>query len=116
MSYRLQPLIWNTDMKPGQRFVMLALVDYADDNGRNIYPSIETLSKKTGYSERNVQRILKSLEVELESAVAAFNAASDRHESNPTEESQNDVTAKLNEMLSLDKKLREARRKYHAKK
>ena len=62
MSYRLQPLIWNTDMKPGQRFVMLALVDYADDNGRNIYPSIETLSKKTGYSERNVQRILKSLE------------------------------------------------------
>ncbi len=64
MSYRLQPLIWNTDMKPSQRFVMLALVDYADDNGRNIYPSIETLSKKTGYSERNVQRILKSLEDE----------------------------------------------------
>ena len=64
MSYRLQPLIWNTDMKPSQRFVMLALVDYADDNGQNIYPSIETLSRKTGYSERNVQRILKSLEDE----------------------------------------------------
>lgn len=77
--------------------------------------ALDEANKKDGHYRRKPLEI-SSLEVELESAVAAFNAASDRHESNPTEESQNDVTAKLNEMLFLNKKLMEARRKYHAQK
>ena len=76
---------------------------------------LDEANKKDGHYRRKPPEI-SSLEVEFERAVAAFTAASDRHESNPTEESQNDVTAKLNEMLSLDKKLREARRNYHAQK
>jgi len=37
------------------RFILLALVDHADNAGRNIFPAVATISKKTGYSERTVQ-------------------------------------------------------------
>lgn len=44
--------------------------------------ALDEANKKDGHYRRKPLEI-SSLEVELESAVAAFNAASDRHESNP---------------------------------
>lgn len=40
----------------------LALADHAHDDGSHVFPSVEYLSWKTGYSERQVQRILRELE------------------------------------------------------
>jgi hypothetical protein len=41
---------------------MLALADHAHDDGTHCYPGIPYLAWKTGYSERNVTRILSELE------------------------------------------------------
>ncbi len=46
---------------PTERFVLLALVDHADSEGENIYPSIASVCRKTGLSERTVQGAIKSL-------------------------------------------------------
>jgi hypothetical protein len=45
-----------------QKFVLLAYADHADQNGGSIYPSIDLISKKTGYSERAIQQITRDLE------------------------------------------------------
>ena len=43
------------------KFVLLALADHANDEGRGAYPSLDTLSKKTSMSRRTVQRALDAL-------------------------------------------------------
>jgi len=43
------------------KFVLLALADHANDEGRGAYPSIDTLAKKTSMSRRTVQRALDAL-------------------------------------------------------
>lgn len=40
---------------------MLALADHADHEGRNVRPSVGLVAWKTGYSERQVQRIMRAL-------------------------------------------------------
>lgn len=46
---------------PTERLVMLALADYADDNGR-CYPSNARLCERTGLSERAVRTNIRALE------------------------------------------------------
>jgi len=43
---------------------MLALADWASDDGGRIYPSVETLARKIRMSERQTRRILRELENE----------------------------------------------------
>jgi len=43
------------------RFVLVALTDHASDDGENIYPSVATVCRKTGFSERTVQGAIKNL-------------------------------------------------------
>jgi len=52
----------HTVTQPTMKFVLLALADYASDTGESIYPSIETMTRKTGLSDRSVQRALDALE------------------------------------------------------
>lgn len=54
-------LVWETDLNHSQQAILLAMADYASDDGRNCYPSHERLAWKTGYSDRQVSRILKDL-------------------------------------------------------
>ena len=49
------------ELKPAYKFVLMALADAAGDDGY-CWPSIPTLARKTGMSERSVQRILRILE------------------------------------------------------
>ena len=57
------PAIYNgMEFKPGHKFVLLAYADHADHWGKNIYPAIETIAKKTGYDKRSVQRLTRELE------------------------------------------------------
>ena len=43
------------------KFVLLALADHANDEGKGAYPSIETIGKKTSLQRRTVQRALDAL-------------------------------------------------------
>lgn len=46
----------------GDRLVLLALADYAHDDGRNAYPAIDTLAEKALVDRRTVQRSLVQLQ------------------------------------------------------
>lgn len=45
----------------GEMLLALALADHAHDDGRHIFPSVETLARKTRQSERTVQRLLRKM-------------------------------------------------------
>lgn len=71
MSVRAMSAVWDfpcpstvngLEFRPPHKFVALAFADHADHAGKNIYPAIETVSKKTGYDRRTVQRLVRDLE------------------------------------------------------
>jgi hypothetical protein len=64
MSVRLMGQVWELDLNHPQQSVALALADHAHDDGTHIYPGISYLAWKTGYSERQVMRILEDLEAQ----------------------------------------------------
>jgi DnaD/phage-associated family protein len=45
------------------KFVLLALADHANDEGRGAYPSLDTLAHKTSMSRRTVQRAIDALKI-----------------------------------------------------
>jgi hypothetical protein len=57
MSVKIMAQIWELDIERQVKWVLMALGDYADDDGRNIYPSLRKLAWKTDYSLRSIQRI-----------------------------------------------------------
>ena len=61
MSVRAMTWAWEQSIPPNGKIVLLALADHAHDDGRNAYPSLGRLARKTGYSDRQVQRILTEL-------------------------------------------------------
>ncbi len=61
MSVKVSGAVWDAPLPQGLKLMMLALADHADHDGENIFPSVGTLARKTGYSERQVQRLLKEL-------------------------------------------------------
>lgn len=55
--------VWNQSAaKTTMLLTLLAIADEADDYGRNAYPSIETLARKTRQSDRNVIRMISDAE------------------------------------------------------
>jgi DnaD/phage-associated family protein len=66
MSALVMGLVWELQESPdfgrAEKFVLMAYADHADSNGKNIYPSINLVMKKTFYEERNVQKITRTLE------------------------------------------------------
>ena len=63
MSVKTMAKVWDMALEPSEKFVLLAYADHADHDDTNMYPSIETIVKKTGYSERHVQRVTRALEL-----------------------------------------------------
>lgn len=53
---------WKTQLPPGQKMVLLALCDHANDQGQQCFPSVETLAAKCSMSERSVFSHLSELE------------------------------------------------------
>lgn len=51
---------WSTQCSPSEKLVLLALADWANDDGV-CWPSIKKLSEKSSAGERSVQRAIKSL-------------------------------------------------------
>lgn len=61
MSGKTTGKVWDLKLTPAKQIVLLALADKADQNDEHITPGIPLVSWMTGYSERQVQRIVKSL-------------------------------------------------------
>lgn len=53
--------VWDQELPPNGKIVLLAIADHADDTGRNAYPSHKTLARKTGYGERQIKKIIDAL-------------------------------------------------------
>lgn len=61
MSVRLMGLVWEREMSHAQQAVLLALADHGQDDGTRIYPSYARLAWKSGYSRRQVKRLVLGL-------------------------------------------------------
>lgn len=61
MSVRLMSAIWDMKFTPVEKLVLLALADWANDDGQ-AWPSITQLADKTGCGERTIQRTLRAAE------------------------------------------------------
>lgn len=48
--------------RPSHKFTLLAYADHADHNGKNIWPAVPTIARKTGYEDRSIQRLTNDLE------------------------------------------------------
>jgi len=62
MSVKVMGAVWDLKIGRDEKFVLLAYADHANHDGSSIYPAVKTIVEKTGYSERSVQSITKSLE------------------------------------------------------
>ena len=64
MSVRVMGNVWSSSQAKGSALlVLLAIADHCHDDGDGAYPSINTLAKKTRLTRRNVQLLLRKLEV-----------------------------------------------------
>lgn len=61
MSAKAMGRVWDLDLPHNKRLVLLAMADHADHEGGSIYPSVALIAWKTGYSDRQVQRIIQEL-------------------------------------------------------
>ena len=62
MSFTLMKAVWGYGPDdPTQQHVLLALADYADDDGTSIFPELETIAQKCRISRSTAARALKAL-------------------------------------------------------
>ena len=66
MSAIVTGLVWElpqtAEFGRPEKMILLAYADHADANGKNVYPSVELVCKKSFYEERSVQAITRKLE------------------------------------------------------
>ena len=62
MSVRQSELAWELNIPTNLKFVCMELADHANPEGLHVFPSVETIAKRTSQSPRNVRRILRQLE------------------------------------------------------
>ena len=53
-------MVWEAQLPPMEKLVLLALADCANDEG-HCWPSANTLARKSGQGERTVRRSIQSL-------------------------------------------------------
>jgi hypothetical protein len=61
MSIRVMAQVWEHEFSRSEQAIMLALADHAHDDGSRVFPSVERVAWKTGYSKRQTQRIIGTL-------------------------------------------------------
>lgn len=63
MSIKLRTAVWQLDIPPIEKLILLALSDHVNVKGADIsWPSIPHLAKKCSMSDRSIQRYIKILE------------------------------------------------------
>lgn len=63
MSIRLMSAVWTMPLPPAHKLVLLALSDWADDQGGQCWPSLEKIAARASISARQAQRHMRTLEV-----------------------------------------------------
>ncbi len=61
MSVRQMSLVYQHEFPHNKQSIMMSLADHANDEGKMIFPSVALTAWKTGYSSRQVQRIMQEL-------------------------------------------------------
>jgi hypothetical protein len=61
MSGLISGLVWNLDLPQQEKYVLLAYADHANHQGGDIRPAVALIAWKTGYTARNVQKIVSTL-------------------------------------------------------
>lgn len=61
MSIRVMTAAWSVDLPAGDKLVLLALADCANDEG-HCWPGLASLTQKTGRCKRSLQESLRSLD------------------------------------------------------
>jgi hypothetical protein len=61
MSVEVSTLVWKSDIERNGKFILLCLADFSNDEGASIYPSLNYICWKTGYSETQARDILQQL-------------------------------------------------------
>ena len=70
MSVKAMSLVWDMEcpaflngkeFKTSHKFLLLSYADHADFAGRNIWPAVGTMARKTGMDDRTVQRLTADL-------------------------------------------------------
>tara|TARA_R100001086_G_C11780989_1_gene243637 strand:+ start:243 stop:737 length:495 start_codon:yes stop_codon:yes gene_type:complete len=61
MTWRVLPAIWESDLSPLDKLVLLCLAKYSDGAGRNSKPAQDTISRLTGIGARRVRTALATL-------------------------------------------------------
>lgn len=61
MSIKVMSAVWELDLPPGEKLVLLALADFANDAGE-CWPSMEGIARKSSMTERGVRKIVRKLE------------------------------------------------------
>lgn len=63
MSIKAISKVWETSKQKGSALLLLlAIADYAKDDGKDAWPSLQTLAKKTRMGRRNVIKLVQKLE------------------------------------------------------
>ncbi len=63
MSAKLMGKVFELKLSRPEKYVLLAMADFASDDGTNVFPSVARLAWKLDLSERQVQRIIKRLKI-----------------------------------------------------
>lgn len=61
MSAKIMGKVWDLDLPHNKLIVLLAMADHADHLGNNVFPSQGLIAWKTGYSVKQVRRIIQDL-------------------------------------------------------
>src|SRR6476646_11958684 len=64
MSAKIMGQVWDLKIPFNQAWVLLAMADHADHQGKNVFPSLPLEAWKTGYSLSNVKAIVRQLKDE----------------------------------------------------
>lgn len=54
-------MVWESELQTSQKMALLAMCDWANDEGGSVYPSIAKLAKRISCSERQAQRIVHAM-------------------------------------------------------
>lgn len=62
MAIKLIDAVLDSDLPPNLRLVAVVLADYAAADGSQIFPSYDTIARRTGFSRRQAIRLVLDLE------------------------------------------------------
>ena len=81
MSIKVMTYVWDQSKQQGSNLLtLLAIADWARDDGARAYPTIKMLAQKTRLSERSIQRIIQHLEGENEVRIVRSTGRGRAHE------------------------------------